>query len=270
MSVLLSTEIENLNFNFLVHENETLSNLLRQRGYHNRNDINLFRDFLTPNSTFIDIGANIGWYTVIASLLLGENGRVVAIEPEKYNIDLLRQNCKINNCDNVSIIAAAALDTNGTTNFYLNSENFGDHSIAKNTHLRTFNKIEPKQTVVPTITVDSLFTKKEWNKVSLIKIDTQGCESAVLSGMKNNLIHHRPKLIIEFAPAHIYQAGYSAFELFSFIENYGYTPYKICDRDRSACELESYTVDTMFVDTHRFKNTYESIDLLLIPNTYCF
>lgn len=265
MPVSLPIEIENLSFNFLVHDNETLSNLLRQRGYHNRNDINLFRDFLTPDSTFIDIGANIGWYTVIASLLLGENGKVISIEPEKSNLDLLQQNCKINNCDNVSIVTAAALDKNGTTNFYLNSENFGDHSIAKNTHLRTFSKIESEQKIITTIAVDSLFTLDEWRKVSLIKIDTQGCESAVLAGMKNNLIHHRPKLIIEFAPAHIYQAGYSAFELFAFIENYGYTPYKICDRDRTPCELELYTIDTMFMDTHKFKHTYESIDLLLTP-----
>lgn len=267
MNDKIQVKIDDIEFSLLVHENETLSNLIRQHGYHNRNDISLLKRFLSDKSTFLDIGANIGWYTVIASLLMGDSGKVISFEPEPKNVDLLKKNCFINNINCVKIIESIVLDEEKLMNLYLNSENFGDHSISEKTYLRTWSKKvdDNNKIVVKSITIDSIFTDEEWKNVSLIKIDTQGCESAVLRGMRGRLSKHRPPILLEFAPAHIYEAGYSAYEIFSFIENYNYIPYKICSNEVESSSLEFYTIDSMFLDTQRFKKTYESIDLLLIP-----
>ena len=68
---IVNINIEDLSFNIEVFEKETLSDQLIQRGYHNQNDISLLRGFLKEGSVFVDLGANIGWYTLLGSKLVG-------------------------------------------------------------------------------------------------------------------------------------------------------------------------------------------------------
>src|SRR5258706_5352934 len=70
----------------------------------------VIKSHLHSGQTFIDVGANEGFYTVIASRLVGPQGRVVAIEPQNRLIPIIKENAKLNDCQNVTIIAAALSD----------------------------------------------------------------------------------------------------------------------------------------------------------------
>lgn len=73
---------------------------------------------LKSGDVFCDIGANIGYYTVLAAPIVGDTGKVVAIEPSPATFELLKQNIKLNNADNVRMVRAAVADQPGTLTLF--------------------------------------------------------------------------------------------------------------------------------------------------------
>jgi FkbM family methyltransferase len=150
---------------------------------------------------FIDVGANIGYFSCLMSKLAGPAGKVLAIEPEPQNLNLLRQNIKINDLTNVVIHPCALGASEGSAMLGLyKSSNRGRHSI-----LETDAKARIK---VPIKTLDDL-TKdlgtsiKSW---SLVKIDVEGYEGFVIDAAKQTLPRIET-LVMEFSPALLIKAG---------------------------------------------------------------
>lgn len=259
--------IQDINFELFVYENETLSNQLTEKGFHSQNDIDIIKKFCKEGDTVLDLGANIGWYSIIAAMLVKNAGKVIAFEADSKNAKMLQSNIDLNMLNNIQVVQKAVLDYDGHVEFYHNPENYGDHSIAQNTFKRCFN-IDPTFSVgqkIESICLDNFLTKEEFSKVSFIKMDIQGSEVKALKGMSTLLQSSRPVILLEYAPAHLYDAKSSAFEIFAFIENYNYRPYKITANGKDPCTLDNYRIDEMFVDTFKFKQTYTGIDLLLEP-----
>jgi len=260
-----------LGFNFKMHShagNEVFSNELKSRGYHSRNDLLLFNKFLKQGSYCIDIGSNIGWHTIVSSLLVGDTGKVFAFEPEPNNIRMLKQNITLNNLHNVELNECAVLDKNKPIDFYLHPDNFGDHSVAENTHLRSFMKSEQHKITVEAKRIDTVISPEDFLKVDLIKMDTQGCESVALAGCSELFKIKKPPIIIEYAPDHMYSANYSPFEIFAFIDLAEYIPYKIFpDTEEKTihdcCTI--LTVSDLLNESAALKGTFTAIDLLLLP-----
>lgn len=265
---IIDINIEGLAFKLEVFDNETLSNQLAQKGYHTQNDVGLLREFLKEGSTFIDLGANIGWYSLIGSQLVGPSGHVYAVEPDAGNVALLQRNQILNGLSNIVINQCAVSDQDGIVNFYNNPENYGDHSVASSTYQRCFDIDEkfaqPDQ--VACRTIDSLISADEFKKVDLIKIDIQGCECKALSGMKQSLQHHRPPILVEYSPAHIYAAQSSPFELFAFIQNNKYFPLRIIPNGPNPVQVQQLSIVDLFEETLKNHNTYVGVDLMLIPS----
>ena len=86
-------------------------------------------DTLRPGDVFVDVGANIGYFSLLASRLVGPAGTVLAFEPEAANYALLEANCRRNGCDNVRCFRAALGEENASGTIYLNELNRGDHSL---------------------------------------------------------------------------------------------------------------------------------------------
>lgn len=264
---VIDINIEDLSFKMEVFDNETLSNQLVERGYHTQNDVALLREFLKEGSTFLDLGANIGWYSLIASQLVGPTGRVHAYEPDANNTTLLQRNQTLNGISNIVIDQCAISDRDGVVNFYNNPENFGDHSVATSTYQRCFN-IDEKFAGAGQVscrTIDSVIDIEQFKNVGLVKIDIQGCECRALAGMKQSLLYHRPPILIEYSPAHIYAAQSSPFELFVFIENNNYFPMRVVPNGRDPVQLQPISIIELFEETVKNHNTFAGVDLLLIP-----
>jgi len=139
---------------------------------------------------FIDVGANIGKYSIILGKKLKDNGQVISIEPEPRNFEILNKNIKLNNLKNVTAINNGLYSKKGKLDFYLTSEKSGDgaHSLIKKTN----NKIQIKVD-----TLDNIIKEKGLKDIKLIKIDVEGAEANVLKGAKKTLKKYHPKLIFE-------------------------------------------------------------------------
>jgi len=126
----------------------------------------------------VDIGANIGVYTVLASEKVGGEGKVVAIEPEPKNYSQLLENIKLNNFHNVIPQNIALTDHEGFEKLYLHS--FGDPSLVfqgdKNSYIK-----------VPVKTLDNLLEELDLKRIDIIKIDAEGSEVPILKGAEKTL-----------------------------------------------------------------------------------
>ena len=89
----------------------------------------LIRSQLKPGDTFIDVGANFGYYTVLASKLVGPTGRVIAFEPDPRSFQLLERNVARNGCTNVVLEQKALADKPGTLTLHVSDSNRGAHSV---------------------------------------------------------------------------------------------------------------------------------------------
>ena len=154
---------------------------------------------IEPGWTVIDIGANIGFYTVQFSKKVGKNGKVLAVEPSFNNVYLLKKNIRANCLKNVSIIEKAVSSKTGIGKLYLSTGHSGDHRI-----YNTINK--RKYIPIQTITIDNL-TKNE-KQVDLIKMDIQGAEYLSISGMSRTIKKFpNVKIVSEFSPKLLTESG---------------------------------------------------------------
>jgi FkbM family methyltransferase len=181
---------------------------------------------LRPGSVFVYLGANIGYYTIAASLRCGEAGRVHAFEPEPGNFALLERNIALNGCANVRAVNAAAAERAGNAELFLSPINQGDHRLYGNEAGRA-------SVMVPMISLDEYFAK-EPTRIDLVKMDTQGSEARILSGMGDVITRNREWLtmIIEFWPFGLEGAGDSAARLAELLSPFGFAVSEIDEANR--------------------------------------
>lgn len=155
---------------------------------------------LKNNEIFIDIGANVGYYTLLASHLVGDNGGVIAFEPEEENFRSLKNNIHINNLMNIESTRSAVSNMTGEKDLYINPLNEGGHSLIEMGNYRDNKVTISKHNIqkkfpnfksfekVKTITLDDYIGKYDAvKKINLIKIDVEGFEHEVIEGMSNLL-----------------------------------------------------------------------------------
>jgi FkbM family methyltransferase len=153
------------------------------------------RELLPKGGTFVDIGANIGWFSLLAASLVGPTGRVIAVEPNPRNVALLRQSAKDNSFDNIDVVAvalgerpgAAALETDGSNGRLIPID--GPPATAVEASF-----------VVATFPLDTVLQELGAKRVDAIKIDVEGAEPLVIRGATRTISENRPLLISEFYP----------------------------------------------------------------------
>lgn len=145
-----------------------------------------FKKTITSGTTVVDVGANLGYFTRLASSLVGPTGSVYAFEPDKENFLLLRKNTE--HLKNVHCIQSAVSDTDDAVSLYL-SNKMGMHSLVeKNGSGRSIT--------VPSTTLDRLYEKTD---IHFIKIDVEGAERLVFDGM-TKLLARKPVIVFEYNP----------------------------------------------------------------------
>jgi FkbM family methyltransferase len=166
-------------------------------------------------STVVDVGANIGFFSLRFARWVGPGGRVIAIEPEGSNVTTLRRRVARAQLESVvDCVQAAAADRPGEVRLELNPVHPGGHRIAATGEL------------IRAVTIDEL-ARGDRRKISLVKIDVQGAEMVVLSGAQGVISVQRPALFIEVDDAALRKFGSSADELLRTVVDLGYTAHTL-------------------------------------------
>lgn len=171
-------------------------------GVYEKFESKLFRERLRPGMAVVDIGANIGYFSLIASKRVGESGKVFSFEPDRTNFACLQKMIGENKCSNTTIFNEALGDRSGTIDLYLSSVNKGDHRVYQ------VENEKREKISVPIQTLDVVLKSVGNPKIDLIKMDVQGAEGLVVKGMVETLANN-PKMIIfsEFWPEGIRKTG---------------------------------------------------------------
>ena len=164
-------------------------------GYYEPHFSRFLMKVLKGGETFIDCGANIGQFSLIASRCVGSSGKVIAIEPEQHNLDQLKTNLRLNQADNVSVIQAALGNRSGSVDFFLRSEengftNRGVHSLHPHG-----DWLQPQKITVPMKRLDDVLLGER--RVDWIKMDIEGAELDALQGAEQSLEQFSPTVFFE-------------------------------------------------------------------------
>jgi FkbM family methyltransferase len=179
----------------------------------------LCRLILRPGDAVIDVGANIGFFSLLFSKCVADAGRVIAFEPVPHNRRRLLQNLELNAAVNVGLREEAASDSPGSVKM-----NVGP---ASHNGISSFRTIASASEIIDVRTVRIDDTLDPNMPVRLVKIDVEGAEAKVIRGMSATLEKWRPDLIIEITDNFLKEMGDSAQAMCDGLISRGYSMYHI-------------------------------------------
>ena len=180
----------------------------------------IVRKVLRRGDLMVDVGANIGFFCIVAARSVGPGGRVVAFEPSADSRDQLLANVALNRLENVEVHSEALGATSARAFFYPGPA--ADSGLAS---LRPL----PDSLPIPVSQVRFDDIERGPRPVRLVKIDVEGGELSVLQGMTRCLDADRPDVVVEVTDSFLRTMNGSAAELFGFLQAHGYRMYRIGD-----------------------------------------
>ncbi len=215
-----------------------------------------FRTHLRRGGHAIDVGANVGLHTLALSELVGDGGKVLALEPHPLVRRRLLQNLALSeSCTNVAVEKVAAAESLGEATFFLPR----GQGISGKGRLGTTTDREWDEVQVPVTTLDELVVRHRWSQVDLIKCDVEGFDVAVLRGARTVLETHRPAVVLEYNPSLWANAGYHYADLHALMTSVGYRLWMLpIHRLRGLARPEAYPIGEQFEAPDGFKK----VDLL--------
>ncbi len=196
----------------------------------------VFLSYLTSAMTIVDIGAHIGYYSVISAKRVGPRGKVFAFEPESRNFSLLCENIKANNHTNVVAINKALSDKVEKRDFFLEKYNKGHHSFAESDNSQ-------RKITIETETLDHFLESVGNPVIDVIKIDIEGAEPIALSGMEKT-ISRSPKMVIitEVYPKVMERLGKSPAAYLKRLKNLGFSLSVIDEQMQKVIEIDNIEI----------------------------
>jgi FkbM family methyltransferase len=224
---LLTSRTNVLGHNMYLDPNDkVVSPTLLHNGCFEPLETELVMRVVRPGDVVLDLGANIGYYTLLFARLVGERGKVIAFEPDPNNFKLLHKNVCANGYQNVILLNKAVADTQGTVQLFLSEDNKGDH--------RLYDSGDNRSSIfVETITIDEAISNIT-DRVDLIKMDIQGSEPRPLRGMCQTLANNPDvQLISEFWPISFDRTGHKALEYLDELRRLGFDLWNIDEHNRT-------------------------------------
>ena len=185
--------------------------------YHERYEAALVARVLDPAEVFWDIGANVGYFSLVAAARVREAGQVVAFEPGAAALERLTENVSLNPGKNIRIYHLAVADRDGEAVLY-RAEGIADSSAS----LFAAAAGAAGGEACVTVALDGLRNKEKLASPDFVKLDVEGAELAALQGAAAILADSRPLLLVEMETKTLVAAGASKAAIQAFLKDYGY------------------------------------------------
>ena len=189
-------------------------------GVYGELDTKIIREEIHEGDIVIDVGANIGYYTLIFAQLVGSSGKVFAFEPEPKNFEILKKNIEINNYQNIVAEQKIVSDKSGIVKLFIAEHGIVGHRINQQKSSQKFIEVE-------SIILDNYIKKLNLdNKINFIKIDVEGSEPKVLEGAKEIMQKsNQLKIFTEFNREAVEEYGIEPKEMIDLFYRNGFKIY---------------------------------------------
>lgn len=215
-----------LKYNFydttiLLYKDSILSRIIYSG--HENQEIDFIKMILKPEDIFIDIGSNIGLFSLIAAPIVGNNGKVICFEPTPQIYERLLENMELNEFNNIDCRNIGLSDSAGELSFYVSKNGFDAwNSLAPSNDGKLEHEIK-----INVSTLDEELINIDKNRISLVKIDVEGWEKFVLYGGEAFFKNYHPVVMVELTEVNTFNAGYNIHEIYNIMQDWGYRWYRI-------------------------------------------
>ena len=183
----------------------------------------IIKSKVKPGDSVIDVGANIGYCTLLLARSVGTEGTVFAFEPDPYNFALLEKNIAANGYTNVVAVQAAVSNEAGVARLFLSPSDHVDHRLYPSDGAR-------EAVEVPCIRLDDYFADSD-RTFAFIKMDIQGCEGKAIQGMKTLLTRNvNIRIVTEFWPWGLHHADVDPCAYLHALQEHGFRIFEIDER----------------------------------------
>lgn len=212
------------NLNFDIEINDAIGRKIFKRGsLHPEHAQVLLSLPYTDGDIILDIGANIGWYSIVLRNNIKQKVKIFAFEPEPQNFQLLEKNISNNDVNNIVPVNKAVAEKTGHSLLFLYyPKNSGRHSLLD------INPQTKKSIRVETTKLDDFLKNQgiDFQKIKMVKIDIEGYEPFALKGA-TELLQYLPYLFIEFSPGLMRNANYDPAKFVKELADFGFKFYSI-------------------------------------------
>ena len=190
----------------------------------------LVQTILKPGMCFVDVGANWGYFTLLAAGQVGRKGIVVSLEPDPRLFPVLAENIAINELSQATALQVAAGSDSGWLTLVGFDESKGNFGLSR--VLGTSHETDPLFRVAAR-RLDAVFQQLRLEAVDLLKMDIEGAEGLALQGLHKSLASHRiRRLLLELHPAQLAEHGQNPIDLIVHLRQFGYVPWRIDHSER--------------------------------------
>ena len=194
----------------------------------------IVKQYVREGDVVIDIGAHVGYYTLLMAQLVGKKGKVFSFEPDPLNFQLLKKSVEINRFDNVILVQKAVSNTTEKIKLFVGNND------------RAINRIydaklgDAKESIeVESITLDEYFQDNS-ESLNFIKIDSEGSEAKIVNGMQRLLSENRKLVMMtEFFPFLMQKSGNDSGQYLKLLEKAGFCLYDILDKEEKTNAINS-------------------------------
>jgi len=242
-------------FYMLLNPTEHIQQQLFWYGYYEKELGDLLKKMLRSNDVFIDIGANIGYFSLL-SASISPSVKVISFEPVKDLFEKMNENFSINDNKNIVAINVAVGEMNEQRELYLSApDNLGMSSFYQPENYSGRNE------KVEVIAFDDWFKTSGLTKIDLIKLDIEGNELAALKGMSAVLENQKPALIVEINPETLSQFGLKPLDILNYLNQFNFDGFLISENGRlvhlNSNEVNQ-TINVSFIHKDK-KNSYPEL-----------
>jgi FkbM family methyltransferase len=191
-------------------------------GYYERQYTQFLLGLLQPGDVFVDVGGNIGYYTLMAASIVRRPGKVYCFEPSLASFQRIQKNVSINGFDNITLSRLALSNSKGEASLYLSSnDNSGTSGLSKASN---YSGIDER---IDTTTMDEFIKTYAIDRVDVVKIDIEGHELEALEGMSDLIDRFKPLFMIEICKGLLLRFNRSPGQVYRFLKTRGYLPFHL-------------------------------------------